>query len=95
MSQYGRCHTLVRCSGQLLASKIHSNFNQRNKTNENFVVLLINIFLHGKIWTTLQFSILGTISLKSSVTGASTLGALSGLWSRVDVKTHPIKQRSN
>jgi hypothetical protein len=31
MSSFGKPHTLVICSGQLLASKIHSTFNLRNK----------------------------------------------------------------
>ena len=50
MSYYGKLLTLVMCLNQLLASKIHSNFNLRDKNTIFFVVvvaiLLISIFLH-------------------------------------------------
>ena len=40
--------TLRICSGQLLVSKIHSNFNWRNKIPEKSIVLLISIFVDGR-----------------------------------------------
>ena len=36
------------CSNQLLALKIHKNFNSRNKIAQKFAVLLRSIFLHRK-----------------------------------------------
>ena len=64
MSSYGKLQTLVICLGQLLVSKIHSNFNSRNKIAKQFAILVISILLHGKFCTALYFSISGAKSLK-------------------------------
>ena len=49
MSTCSKFYKLVICSRQPLASKIHNISNLRNKLNENFVILLISILLHGKV----------------------------------------------
>jgi hypothetical protein len=46
MSGYGKLYILIICSSQILALKIHSIFNLRNKITGKFVVILISIFLH-------------------------------------------------
>jgi hypothetical protein len=48
MSGYGKLLTMVIRPGQLLASKSYSVFNFGNKIIENFAILLISIFLHGR-----------------------------------------------
>ena len=50
--------------GQLLASKTHRISNLRNKITEKFAILLMSIFLHGKICTALWYSKTSTKSLK-------------------------------
>ena len=36
MSSHDRLYTLVKCSDQLLAAKVQTNFNSKNKIIENF-----------------------------------------------------------
>jgi len=55
-----------------LVSKIHNNFNLKDKSNV-LAVLPISIFLHGEICTALYFSISGAESRKWSVISTSTL----------------------
>lgn len=46
MSGYNKLHSLVLWSGQVSASKIHSNSNSKNKTTQKNCNLAISIILH-------------------------------------------------
>ena len=56
MSGFGRLKTLVICLDKLLASRIHKNFNSRNKITRKIGILMIYISLHGKNCIALYFS---------------------------------------